>query len=851
MGAESSEKRALAALGVHRAIADRMKHQAAAARTPSMTHHRHRPAAIGPGVGLAALLLGSCGGSSAEAAEHVDIRLTEYGIAHIRAADYEGLGRGHGYAQARDNLCKIELGMLALDGRLSRHFGPDGMDSTLAIGAGTNLGSDLYFQGLNDRGVIERLVSQAAPLGPREEVRQLVRGYVKGFNQLLDEDSAFECSGADWLRPMTELDVYRRAYAVTTWLGQGRASAGIVSAEPPVMSSAVQSSLDLQAVFALSESAAATGGRPGSNAVALGAAATATGFGLEVANPHLRWDLDMRWWQTQLTVPGQLDVSGAGLIGMPLIVMGHTEKAAWSITMAEQTQHYTFFELHLVDGSPTTYWVDGEPEAMQRWDVGVPVRHPDGRIETVVKSQWWTRYGAVLGPDFFPWSAGSMNDDGRAYAFADPNAGNMRMLNTLFTLNHSQSVGDVLDAIVGTQGVPWWTVIAADADGETLFSQIQVVANVPDEHAEECVPAHWRDALQAERTFIFDGSRSACAWRTDADALEPGIFGPGTPDNPRIPVLLGSDYVANSNDSYWLPNANERIEHMPRILGDEGSQRSLRTRDTFTELTEQLDRAPFTRQAMQDLILSNRSRAAELSVDATLEMCRTLGADALSSSGGQAVDLRPACEVLGLWDRRMNADSRGALLFDRYWRRANELAAAGGGRLWSVPFDAEDPLGTPRGLDISGPFVSAALADATLELEAAGMALAAPLGDHQYVVRGGQRIPLGGGGGDDGLGVFNILNAPWDPALGYTGALDGSTYMHVVSFDGTACPDAVTLMTYSQSEEPTSLHHADQTQLYSRKQWVQDRFCEADILASPALEVIVLGPRGPRVAKAR
>jgi acyl-homoserine-lactone acylase len=829
-----------------------MKRQPAAARTPSTPRRLHRPAALSPGLKLTALLLGSCAScaGSADAADDIDaaadidIRYTEYGIAHIRASDYEGLGQGHGYAQARDNLCKIELGMLALEGRLSRHFGPEGMDSTLAAGAGTNLVSDLYFQGLEDRGVIERLVNQPAPLGPRDEVRQLVRGYVMGFNQRLAEEPALECSGAEWIRPMTEQDVYRRAYAVTTWLGVGRASAGIVSAEPPVMSADAQSSPNLQAAFTLSAGGAGPAGRPGSNAIALGAGATDTGFGLEVANPHLRWDLDMRWWQTQLTLPGELDVSGAGLIGMPLIVMGHTDKAAWSITMAEKTQRYTFFELHLVDGSPTSYWVDGQPEAMQRRDVSVPVRHPDGRIETVEKSQWWTRYGAVLGADFFPWSAGSMHDDGRAYAFGDPNASNMRMLNTLFALNQARDVGDVLDAIVSTQGVPWWTVIAADADGETLFSQIQVVANVPDDHAEDCVPAEWRDAFAVERSIILDGSRSACAWRTDADALEPGILGPGTPDSPRMPVLLGSDYVANSNDSYWLPNAGQRIEGMPRILGDEQSARSLRTRDTFTEIEEQLQRGPFTRQAMQDLILGHRSRAAELAVDATLEMCRRLGADAVPSSTGHAVDVRSACEALRGWDRHMNADSRGALLFDRFWRRANELAAAGGGGLWTVPFDAEDPIATPRGLDISGPFVAAALADATLELETAGMALAAPLGDHQFVARGGQRIPLGGGGGDDGLGVFDILSGPWDPALGYTGTLDGSTYMHVVSFDGTACPDAVTLLTYSQSDEPSSPHHADQTQLYSRKQWVEDRFCEADILASPALDVITLTPQG-------
>jgi acyl-homoserine-lactone acylase len=62
--------------------------------------------------------------------------------------------------------------------------------------------------------------------------------------------------------------------------------------------------------------------------------------------------------------------------------------------------------------------------------------------------------------------------------------------------------------------------------------------------------------------------------------------------------------------------------------------------------------------------------------------------------------------------------------------------------------------------------------------------------------------------------------------------------MHVVAFDGSPCPDAVTLLGYSQAEEPSSPHHADQTALYSQKRWVTERFCEADILSSPALTVI-------------
>jgi acyl-homoserine-lactone acylase len=778
-----------------------------------------------------------------------ELRYTELGIPHIRAADYAGLGFGLGYAQARENLCKIELGMLAFSGELSRHFGPDAAGSTLAS-VPNSLASDQYFQGLNQSGVIERLVRQRAPLGPRREVRQMVAGYVDGFNEFLGERHPRACSKAAWLRPMTDLDVYRRIYAVTLLMGQGLLAAGaIVAAEPPLASpqSAGFNGAQRAAALAQAQRFGRSSQLPASNAVGLGAAASSTGGGLNVANPHLSWDMDMRWFQAQLTVPGEIDVSGATLIGAPLVVMGHTASVAWSITTAEDARRFTLFELELAPGSTTDYMVDGRAEAMERREVSVQSLRPDGKLETITRDQWWTRYGPVLGPGFGafelpPWSAAAGDQPGRAYVFRDANASNMRMLNTLFAFDHARDVDDILDAVRDTQGVPWWTVIAADARGRTLFSQMHVVPNVTDAHAAECNSELGRAVFAGSGVAVLDGTRSACDWKSDADAVEPGIFGPGERDAPRMAVLLDAEWVENSNNSHWLPNATQRITGLPRILGDEVTARNLRTRGALTEIGEQLATGPFTRQAMQDLVLSNRSHAGELAVGDTVAACRGLAGGMATSSTGESVDVRAGCEALASWDRRMNRDSRGALLFDRYWRRM--LAGAGDpAALWTVAFDPADPIGTPHTLATGGPLVLQALADAVAELDAAGIRVDAALGDHQYIERGGRRIALGGGGGPDGLGVFNILNAPFDPERGYVGPFDGSGYMHVVQFDGTPCPDAVTLLTYSQSDDPASAHHSDQTELYAQKHWVTARFCDADIDASPALEVLMVGSR--------
>jgi acyl-homoserine-lactone acylase len=799
---------------------------------------------------FAALALVACDSDTSHAtSESVALRYTEYGIPHILTQSLEGAGFGQGYAQARDNACEIARGMLGFSGELSRHFGPDAPGSSMALVA-SSLDSDVYFRQINESGVIEGLLAEPPPLGPSDEVREIVRGFVAGFNRFLAEPNALSCADAEWLRPMAELDVYRRAYAVTLLMGQGGYFAGgIVSATPPLASEAPPATARLAATQRAASALPAEDTekrRPGSNAIALGAAATRAGGGINVANPHLGWDGDMRWWQAQLTVPGRLDVSGAALIGMPLVVMGHTASVSWSITTTEQSHHFTVFELELVDGEPTSYWVDGSVEPMQRRDVRVEVRRPDGSLDTVTRALWWTRYGPVVGAGAAiplpPWSAGSADEPGHAYVMADANAGNLRMLDTLLAFNQAASTEDVLRAIREVQGVPWWSVVAADADGQALWSQVQVLANVPDEHAERCSTEAGRAYFAASRIPMLDGSRSECAWRSDPDAVAPGIFGPGSLEHPRLPYALSDRYLENSNDSHWLPSAGVRIEGMPRIVGDEGSERSLRTRGAIAQLEEALAREPFTRQSMQDLVLSNRSYSADLALDESVALCRELEGGLAQGSNGEPVDVRAACDALARWDHRMATDSRGALLFSRYWTRALGAAREQGVSPWRVPFDVNDPVGTPHTLDTSAPFVAQALADAVLELDAAGIPVDAPLGDYQYAVRDGVRLPIGGG--SDDLAVINLLAAPFGPA-GFTEPFYGPGYLHVVALERGRCPDAVTLLTYSQSADPSSPHHADQTELFSQGRWVTDRFCESDILASPALEVIELETAAP------
>ncbi|GAA2938111.1 hypothetical protein GCM10010446_24350 [Streptomyces enissocaesilis] len=157
------------------------------------------------------------------------IRYTEYGIPHIVAKDYANLGFGTGWAQAADQVCTLADGFVTVRGERSRHFGPDAAPDSSLSSATRNLSSDLYFAGVRDAGTVEKLLATPAPAGPSRQVGDSMRGWAAGYNAWLKQNRITDpaCKDADWVRPVTPLDVARRGFAVSVLGGQGRGIDGI------------------------------------------------------------------------------------------------------------------------------------------------------------------------------------------------------------------------------------------------------------------------------------------------------------------------------------------------------------------------------------------------------------------------------------------------------------------------------------------------------------------------------------------------------------------------------------------------------------------------------------------------
>ena len=739
---------------------------------------------------------------AAEAASNdyrAEIRRTTGGWAHVKAADYGSLGYGYGYAYAQDQLCELAEIVVTVNAERSRYFGPqDG-----------NLESDFYYQRIKDMGTVQRLARRRAPHGPSRDVRDTVKGFTAGYNAYLrrtgrDDLPDPTCRGKSWVRPIKALDMYLRFYQLGLRAGSGNFRDEIVAAEPP--SGAAKAAARRVDPRAFERRLGPT--TMGSNAYGIGRDGVREGRAVVLGNPHFPWQGSERWYEVHLTIPGKLDVIGAALQGVPAVNIGFTRGVAWSHTVST-ARRFTPYELRLRDGRPTEYVLDGRTQRMRERTVRVRVRGGGVRRHTFYETRW--------GPVFsFP-AAGLTWGTERAYALADVNAGNFRLLNQWAQYDRAQSVGDLRRAYERVQGNPWVNTIAADSSGRAYYADESVVPNVDADLQRRCTPDNpIAPLLLTQGVVLLDGERGGCRWKTDRDAAVPGIIGPS-----GLPRVTRRDYVENSNDSYWLPSARFRIDGFPRIIGGEGTQRLLRTRLGLT-LAEQrlagtdgLGAPGFTLRTLQQVMFGNRNLSAELARDDTVAACQASG----------RADLAEACAVLAAWSTRADTDARGAVLWREYWNRLlGEIVP------WTVGYDPADPVGTPRALDRTSPKILTALTGAVEDLRAKGIALDVPLGELQAEPRGSERIPIHGC--SEAEGCFNIISTERDEQGRYD-PFTGASFVMTAAFDDRGRVRGEAILSYSQSENPRSRHYADQTRLFSQKRWLPMRFSERSIRSDP------------------
>jgi acyl-homoserine-lactone acylase len=775
----------------------------------------------GHALGLAAALLGStllagCSDSDNSSSAAVDtnlfptdgqleatIRRTTGGVPHITADNLKSAAFGHGFAQAQDNVCVLAESFVKARSERAKYFGP---------GSGNiNIITDFSYKA---QGILSGARAEFPSLSA--ESRALVEGFTAGYNQYIKETDPgvlpAECRSQPWVKEIEPTDLLAHYRIVGQFASGDRFATGLafaavppgesaepVAAQPLVGSQNPEHQLDVadsarqnaRGIKAFTDMALA------SNAWGIGSELTESGKGALLANPHFPYTGQLRLYQTHLTVPGYLNVNGAGLLGTAVPLINFNENLAWSHTVST-SRRFTWYELELKPGDPLTYIKDGveKPITSRTFQIDVNLGGPQPVV--MERTFWFSEYGPMLAANeanaaFPAWGGtGLVNEKPAAYTYRDANANTSGLLDTWLAMSRATNLEQFKTVFRQCGSTLWTNSTYADDQGNAYYIDSSSVPNLSEaalavlDLKRTVSPAF--NLLFENGITLLDGSKSRDDWVEGECA--------GLVPFENKPQLQRTDWVQNSNSSHWSTNPDQFLTGFSPLFGPENAPINMRTRlgikmlqnptapglDPNTKPPAGQD-GEFSARDLIDTIWNNRAWHAEQFLPELRQRCAIitnpvnvpqglLPSNPLVTSPGTK-DLTSGCTALNGWNGTYDLTSTGAHLFrafiDIYTRSFPDDLQTG--------FNPADPVNTPadpstahRGT-ADDPMLQS-LAAAVVLLEDANIALDSALGDVQYYQPTGgvtpgvdpvnaqplsARIPWHGGDGNFAEGAFNAV----------------------------------------------------------------------------------------------
>jgi acyl-homoserine-lactone acylase len=488
----------------------------------------------------------------------------------------------------------------------------------------------------------------------------------------------------------------------------------------------------------------------GSNAWAIAPSHSESGNAMLLANPHLPWSDFFLFYEAQLSAPG-IDAYGASLVGMPSLAIAFNNYLGWSHTV----NTYDGMDLYELTLTGNGYIFDDEIRSFDEEMHILKVKQNDGSLREEKITVRHSVHGPILA-----------EKDEKAIAVRIAGLDKPHLLAQQWDMSRSTNLSEFEDALKRMQ-LPMFNVIYADRDGHIMYLFNGLVPK----------------RTEGDWNFwqgIIPGDKSTTLW---TETLPYN-------DLPRV-VDPPNGWVQNANDPPWTSTFPMVLEQQnyPLYISPQGmffrQQRSVQmliedNKITFDELVEYKHS---TQVEMADRILDDLLSVAK-------------------KSGNNIV--KNASIVLETWDRKADADSRGAVLFNSW---VEEI----GLNMFAEPWNAKAPLTTPNGLANPEAAISA-LEKAAQKVSKDYGALDVPWGD-VYRLRY-DSIDFPANGGPDYMGIFRVLYfAPDEDKL--FRANNGDSYVAIVEFSDPV--RANVLLSYGNSTQPNSPHRGDQLELFSQK----------------------------------
>jgi acyl-homoserine-lactone acylase len=645
------------------------------------------------------------------------IRRDKYGVPHILAETEEEAAFAHGYAVAEDHFALLARLILRARGEQAAVFGERFLPEDRRI---------------RELGIWQVAHDRFEELPPH--MQGILEGYAQGYNLYLSKNQRL---APEWAVPVTGIDILAHCRAVLL----------------------LDFSLDLRPWGkAFAES--------GSNMWAIGTERSRSGRGILLANPHLGWSGSNLFHEVQLTVPGRINVTGATLIGFPVVTIGFNENLGWSHTVNIRDSD-DVYELTLSDVDSNKYVYEGRLLPLKPRKFTIRVKTDSG-IETRTYTSFTSHYGPVIR---------IKGNKGDAYKSA-----NLSLIQFLTQYNLMAKAKNLTEfrAALNMQELPMFNVAYADNRGNIFYLFNGRIPIRP-------TGFDWSGRVP--------GNTSKSEWFAVYPLAElPQVL------NPR------GGYIQNCNDAPWYANIQQQIERTrfsdyitSNGLGFRG-QISLQMIEEDKEIN--LEEVKSYKHN-ERLLVADRLKA-EL-----IEVAKT--------RSSKEAEISEAIQVLQNWNNQVTRESRGSVLFLRWWQEYSRIASG----VFKIRWTPESPLTTPVGLGDPDQAITALIrAAAAMKKEYGTLSL--PWGEVYRLRRGILDVPIGGAN----VGCLRTISYSRDKD-GKWIAVGGDSYVLAVEF--TDPPTAFSITAYSQSSNPESSHYADQSSLFAQEGYKPVWFTEQDI----------------------
>jgi acyl-homoserine-lactone acylase len=280
-----------------------------------------------------------------------------------------------------------------------------------------------------------------------------------------------------------------------------------------------------------------------------------------------------------------------------------------------------------------------------------------------------------------------------------------------------------------------------------------------------------------------------------------------------LPQLLNprGGYVRNENDPPYHTNVRQVLDRSRFPANFPDPLLRLRSQHSLTLVD------PQRKLSLEEVIKLKHSYRMLLADRVKRDLIAAVRASSPAPNAAEAVAL------IERWDNTAAPASRGAVLFELWWRRVTDSLEVDS--VFAEPWRPDAATTTPRGLR-DARRAAEAFAWAVDETVRRYGAYDVAWGDVHRVRVGTVDVPVGGCSG--ALGCFRVLNFRND-SDGKRAATGGDGWVLAVEFTNT--PRAYSVLAYGESAREDSPHHSDQAEMFARGEMKRVAFTEADIEA--------------------